>query len=119
MKKLFIPSIVTFIISQGIMFYMAFIDLSGVIAGNHFSGGVAHFLAFFITSFLIVFTLRQTDIKGHYFFALLYCIVVAILIEFVQQTLPHREFSRMDMVFGIIGSLTFILFTKIEKSINI
>jgi VanZ family protein len=116
MKKLFVPSLIAFIISQGAMFYLAFIDLSDYAVGNYFSGAIAHFMAFFITSFLIVFTLHQTSIKNKYFYAFLYCVIIAILIELIQQTLPHREFSRWDMLFGVLGSITFILFAKIIKA---
>jgi VanZ family protein len=115
MKKLFVPSLIIFVISQAVMFYVAFIDLSNSGVGNYFSGALAHFIAFFITTFLIVFTLHQTRIKNRYFLAFLYCIIVAVIIELVQQGLAHREFSRMDMLFGVLGSIAFILLVKLTK----
>jgi glycopeptide antibiotics resistance protein len=112
MKKLFIPALVIFIFSQAVMFYLAIIKLNGVGGGQYFSGAMAHFMALFVTAFLIVFTLKQVNFELPYTFAILYCFCAAIAIEFIQLTIPYRTFSFEDMFFGVLGAVTFVVLSK-------
>lgn len=116
MKKLFVPSLLLFVFSQAIMFYAAVARLNGAGAGRYFSGYAVHFIALFLTAFLIVFTLKQVNFRFPYFMAILYCTCAAIVIEFIQQSLPYRTFSVEDMFFGVFGAVTFVVIAKMARS---
>ncbi len=118
MKKLFIPSLVVFVLSQIVMFYFAVARISGISGGKYLSGYVAHFLALFVTAFLIVFMLKQINFKFPYLAAIIYCTAAAILIEFIQQMIPYRTFSLEDMFFGVFGAVTFVALGKMAQNIN-
>ena len=40
------------------------------------------------------------------------------VIEFVQQTLPHRTFSTEDMAYGVLGSLVFVVLAKMAEPVH-
>jgi VanZ family protein len=119
MKKLFIPSLAIFVISQVVMFLLATARLSGSGVEQYFSGYAAHFVAMFITSLLIVFTLKQIQFKAPYFFAVLYCFCAAVAIEFIQLSLSYRTFSYADMFFGVLGAVTFVVISKMAQNAHV
>jgi hypothetical protein len=114
-KKLFIPSLIVFILSQIIMFYVATAKLASTGISKHFSGFAAHFAALFITAFLIVFVLRQMEFKYSYVVVGIYSLIVVVAIELIQKTLPYRTFGYDDMLFGLLGAAALIVLDILFK----
>ena len=73
---------------------------------------VAHFIAYFFTAFLFYVAFRdrfkQTDI-----YAMLFAFDYGLTLEFVQQFVPHRVFSFLDLAANLSGVLFFFVLYRI------
>lgn len=109
MKKAFVPSLILFIFSQIILLCLAVINLNGSKARWFVSGPMAHFTWFFVSAFLLVFTLKQGEFKNPYTLSIIYCILAAVFVEFIQLAIPYRTFGFDDIAFSVLGGVSFVV----------
>jgi VanZ family protein len=105
--------ILIFAVSQIFLFTAA---LSNVQSQHFVSGSFAHVIAFYVTTILLVFSLRSMHVRFEYMLSFFYAFFCAWLIEFIQYTLPYRSFSISDALIGIVGSVAALITVKIFSS---
>ncbi len=67
---------------------------------------IVHFSFYFILSFLFLYSSRKPLYPTYYFIDILYCLVLGVLIEFIQHYyIPNREGDIFDVVANFLGSL--------------
>jgi len=104
--------ILIFIISQILLFTVALSNVQSQFQ-PFLSGLYPHFIAFYVTTILLVLSLRSIHVRFEYIISFLYAFMCVWLIEFIQYTLPYRSFSISDALMGIAGSVAALITVKI------
>ena len=83
-----------------------------ILSSNFNIDKIAHFTSYF---FLTYFAIKTFNTKKSRNKIILLLIILAIVLEYFQIYIPHREFSYQDMAMNLFGVLGGIILFKIIK----
>ena len=68
-----------------------------------------HFLASFTLTLIIYNLVKKHQIKNKMFTTVILSIIVVISLELIQFFIPYRTFSIIDILFGILGIVVYLV----------
>src|SRR5690625_7440571 len=78
---------------------------------------VVHFIMYLVLSFTMLKFLKEKKVRHSIWWVLLFCIILGVAIEFIQNTkMINRNFDIADIIANIIGTFVVaIIFRYIDR----